>query len=302
MMPSTSFLSTALTLAISSAPLAGAFSRSLEHSRSASRSQLEYRSLHHGPDIEPLSDTERLGAEYTKMDKDKIHRYGPGDFAQYVDTHSSDLFDGGDSEMGLSGDGNSGLHKIGRDVSPHMARTLAAKTDQAAATGLSYADELLQINPGMDAARAQQLENWATQQEIAAANRYMYQTSHYNPGHEYADIYEDEASFSYPVEAGDEIEGTIALKAAINGVAVHDIMLHNLYMGYAQFRAAFVGDVSNEWSVTPSDGYLKQNEATHFAVRYNPHSAGVSYAYLVIETEDFKKTWRIVGSTGEYEF
>jgi len=61
-------------------------------------------------------------------------------------------------------------------------------------------------------------------------------------------------------------------------------------MGYATFRAAFVGDKSNEWSVTASLGYLKQSEDTHFVVRYNPHSAGVSNVYLVIETEVSRKS------------
>lgn len=56
-------------------------------------------------------------------------------------------------------------------------------------------------------------------------------------------------------------------------------------MGYAQFRAAFVGDACNGWTVTPSDGFLKQNEATHFAVNFRPHGSGVSAGYLVIETE-----------------
>ncbi|KAL7538434.1 hypothetical protein ACHAXR_008548 [Thalassiosira sp. AJA248-18] len=56
-------------------------------------------------------------------------------------------------------------------------------------------------------------------------------------------------------------------------------------MGYAKFRAAFVGNASNEWSVSSSDSFLKQNEATHFVVKYNPHSSGVSTTYFVIETE-----------------
>lgn len=242
------------------------------------------------------------------MDKDKIHQYGPGDFVQYVDHHSSDLFDGGDSEMGLSGDGNTGLQKIGRDVSPHIARTLTAKTDQVAVASMSYTDELLQNNPGMDAVRAQQLESWATQQEIATSNRYMneggqYFQDQYIPEYEYGDIYEDEASFTYPLQAGDDIEGIITLRAPIYGVAAHEIMLKNPYMGYAKFRAAFVGDATSEWSVSASDGFLKQNEATHFVVKYTPHSPGVSTAYFVIETEEgFKQTWKVVGSTGEYEF
>ena len=56
-------------------------------------------------------------------------------------------------------------------------------------------------------------------------------------------------------------------------------------MGYAQFRAGFAGDASNEWSVSASDTFLKQNEDTHIVVRYNPHSPGTSNAYLVIEAE-----------------
>jgi hypothetical protein len=100
-------------------------------------------------------------------------------------------------------------------------------------------------------------------------------------------------------------------------------------MGFAKFRAGFVGDASNEWSVTSSDNFLKQNEATHFVVRYSPHSPGVSNTSLVVEAEvswkgytvcqcqvpdsicvsialklpqDFKMTWKVVGSTGDHEF
>ena len=113
---------------------------------------------------------------------------------------------------------------------------------------------------------------------------------------------QDEAIFSHEVEAGDQVDGIITLKAPINGVAAYDLSVKNTYMGFAKFRAAFVGDDSNEWSVTPNDGFLKQNEATHFIVRYNPHRPGASNAYLVIETEDFKQTYKVVGSTGEYEF
>ena len=56
-------------------------------------------------------------------------------------------------------------------------------------------------------------------------------------------------------------------------------------MGFAKFRAAFVGGACDDWSVTPSEGFLKQNEVTHFAVRFKPNSPGVSAGYFVIETE-----------------
>ena len=72
--------------------------------------------------------------------------------------------------MGLVGDGSIGIQKVGRDALPHMARTFAAQMDQASVQNMSYNDELLQNNPGMDSARAQQLENWATQNEIAMSN------------------------------------------------------------------------------------------------------------------------------------
>jgi hypothetical protein len=286
--------------------MAAAFSHtSTKVQHKISSTELRYRSLHHGPDVEPLSDAEKQGAGFTKMDKDKINQYGPGDFTQYTDHHSSDLFDGGDSEMGLSGDGNSGLHKFGRDVSPHMTGTLTAQMDQADVSSSSYSDELLQDYHGMDDVRAQQLENWATQKEIAMANRFMNERSQYHQYdyiREHDGVHEDENPFAYPAEAGDNIHGILTMKAPVFGVAAHEILLKNPFMGYAKFRAAFVGDESSEWSVSPSDGFIKQSEDTHFIVRYRPHSPGVSNAHLVIETEDFKKTWKVVGSTGEYEF
>ena len=37
----------------------------------------------------------------------------------------------------------------------------------------------------------------------------------------------------------------------------------------------FVGDVAVEWTVTPSEGYLKQNKETHFVISYRPQNTGV---------------------------
>jgi len=39
---------------------------------------------------------------------------------------------------------------------------------------MSYAEELMNVNPDMDFVRAQQLENWAEQREISSTNKYMY--------------------------------------------------------------------------------------------------------------------------------
>ena len=68
-------------------------------------------------------------------------------------------------------------------------------------------------------------------------------------------------------------------------------------MGFADFRAAFTDETGSEWTIEPSEGSLMQREDTKFIVRFRPQGPGVSEGYLVIETEDFKKTWKVVGST-----
>lgn len=91
-----------------------AFSTTRFNSNSIRKTNLFYRSIHHGPDVEPLTDVEKYGAEYTKMSKDLITNYGPGVLDGFSD--NDDQFDGGDSEMGLTGDGSIGLKKVGRYV------------------------------------------------------------------------------------------------------------------------------------------------------------------------------------------
>jgi hypothetical protein len=305
----------ALALLLVSSPSADAFA-SKHATRSNLSTQLSYRSLHHGPDVQPLTDMEKQGVDFTKMPKDKLDRYGPGNFDQYTDNTSYD-FDGGDSETGLVGDGQSGLRQFGYDVSPHLANTMAARYSSASAydevetsetTDMSYAKELMQSYPNMDDIRAFQLQNWATQQGIASANRYMNEkTQVYYDGTDDDYTYYSDTSFDHlpmEVEAGEETaDCLITLAAPINGVASHEIAVKNPYMGFAKFRTYFVGDAASvEWTVTPSDGYLKQNEETHFVIRYRPQNPGVVHGHFVIETEDFKNVWKVVGSTGEYEF
>ena len=50
------------------------------------------------------------------MSKDLITNYGPGVLDGFADIDNQ--FDGGDSEMGLTGDGTIGLQKVGRYVIP----------------------------------------------------------------------------------------------------------------------------------------------------------------------------------------
>jgi hypothetical protein len=75
------------------------------------------------------------------------------------------------------------------------------------------------------------------------------------------------------------------------------ILVQNQFMGFADFRAAFTPETGMEWSIEPSQGSLTQKEATNFIIRFKAQAPGVKEGYLVIETEDFKKTWKVVGST-----
>ena len=66
--------------------------------------------------------------------------------------------------MGVAGDGQKGLEKFGDDIAPKLAKskTMSAKVAWGTTTG--YSDSLRE--KGIDTARAQQLENWANQQEL----------------------------------------------------------------------------------------------------------------------------------------
>jgi hypothetical protein len=67
-------------------------------------------------------------------------------------------------------------------------------------------------------------------------------------------------------------------------------------MGFADFRAAFTSETGQEWQVEPKEGSLSK-EAINFLVRFKPNSPGVVEGYLVIDTEDFKKTFKLIGQT-----
>ena len=62
-----------------------------------------------------------------------------------------------------------------------MARTTGARSrgyepheEVMMTQSMSYAEELMYSNPGMDTVRAHQLENWAEQREISNYNKHMY--------------------------------------------------------------------------------------------------------------------------------
>lgn len=98
------------------------------------------------------------------------------------------------------------------------------------------------------------------------------------------------------VVAGPQLEGTIELSANIGQAAVFETSLKNEYMGFADFRAAFTSDTPAEWTVEPASGSLSK-EPVNFIVKFRPQNPGVLEGHLVIETEDMKKTWKVIGGT-----
>ena len=68
-------------------------------------------------------------------------------------------------------------------------------------------------------------------------------------------------------------------------------------MGFSDFRARFI-QMSNpaEWNVDPQNGSLNgRGDPTQFTVKYRAQSPGQSTGLLVIETEDDKWTYELLG-------
>ena len=99
------------------------------------------------------------------------------------------------------------------------------------------------------------------------------------------------------VQASADLEGTIEFNTRPGAVSIHEIPLANPYMGFADFRAAFTADSPPCFTVEPTEGSLSKND-TPFTIKFRPDGIGRFEANLVIETEDFKKTWKFIGSTG----
>jgi len=256
----------------------------------------------YAPSNEP--DPEAESHEATKMKETDKDRSGPGSWDDYVEF---DSFDGGDGQMGVAGDGNKKLEAF--DMST-MAKSKMMSAKNAWGTSNGYAESL--VEKGVDSARAQQLENWHNQQEVLKTkNAQKYDVEQYDQTDKEDENWRQLAAFGVErnedfdldeafgsVEVSADLEGVIEITARMGGApAIHEFGLKNQFMGYADFRAAFTSETGSEWTVEPTEGSLTQREATNFIVRFRPQSPSVSEGYLVIETDDFKKTWKIVGST-----
>lgn len=246
------------------------------------------------------------------MDKSQLDRYGPGSLENFVDFEE---FDGGDGQMGVAGDGKKGLDKFDTDAtgsavlkSMDKSRSRSAKNAWGTSTG--YAEKLIQ-EKGMDTARAQQLENWANQQELLKRkNQQKFMTEQYDQVSEDID-WRSLAKFGVErnqefdlneafgeAQVGDKIEDTFELVARNGAVGIKEFEVKNPYMGFADFRAAFTSDTASCFQVTPAEGSLSSKNPTQFIVKFKPEMFGVFEGYLVIETEDFKLTYKLIGTTG----
>jgi len=258
-------------------------------------------------------DVEADSREANQMSKDQLDRYGPGNLDQFVDFEE---FDGGDGQMGVAGDGTKGLDKSdfeGGSLAKQMNKTRMRSARNAWGTSTGYADSL--VDKGVDTARAQQLENWHNQREIQAQKQQQrYMTEQYDQVQQNAEAdwrtlakfgvernqeFDMNEEFGAASIEGGEMEGTIELVSRPGGgVGYKEFALKNPYMGFADFRATITPESGKGWTVSPAEGSLMQREETQFTVRFRPEFIGVSEGYLIIETEDFKKVWKLVGSTG----
>mmetsp|Transcript_20737 Transcript_20737/g.31117 ORF Transcript_20737/g.31117 Transcript_20737/m.31117 type:complete len:324 (-) Transcript_20737:162-1133(-) len=258
-------------------------------------------------------DVEADSREANQMSKDQLDRYGPGNLDQFVDFEE---FDGGDGQMGVAGDGTKGLDKSdfeGGSLAKQMNKSRMRSAKNAWGTSTGYADSL--VDKGVDTARAQQLENWHNQREIQAQKQQQrYMTEQYDQVQQNAEAdwrtlakfgvernqeFDMNEEFGAASIEGGEMEGTIELVSRPGGgVGYKEFALKNPYMGFADFRATITPESGKGWTVSPAEGSLMQREETQFTVRFRPEFIGVSEGYLIIETEDFKKVWKLVGSTG----
>lgn len=257
-------------------------------------------------------DEEKESLEATALDRAQVDRYGPGSLEGFQDFQ--DEFDGGDGQMGVAGDGNKGLEKMGDGptvVSKREDQSRMRSAKNAWGTSTGYADQLRESNPSMDTARAQQLENWANQREVYRNQQYVkdFEIADQNRkdsgemdwrqlakfGVERNQDFDLDATFGEVVPG--EITQVLEFRSVIGRADVHVIPFKNDFMGFSDFRARFAPGSMGGFDVNPNDGSCSKTPVD-ITVRFMPESMGVSEAILVIETEDMKKTYKLIGTTG----
>jgi hypothetical protein len=68
----------------------------------------------------------------------------------------------------------------------------------------------------------------------------------------------------------ENLEPDFNVKANMGNVGFVTFGLAYPFMGFADFRAAFDDNTSNEWTIEPEEGALRKNEETEFVLRFRP--------------------------------
>lgn len=263
---------------------------------------------------------------YQKADKN----FGASDFSTYVNKGGDVEFDGGDGQTGVVGDGTNNMETFDeRSVVKGSTYVTESKSRQRNAWGsgsTGYADKLKEQGmvdidlKGTDRmqVRRQQLENYANQMnlkraqdaainqlELAEGKKQVRSAADYkdalmagNQEEEKWNVYRPEKTAAEDVDFGPVEAGRIRQEFEINGKGDIKIDQRNIVMTYQPFRAAFVPGTSGAWVVRPQSGELERRggEPTPLTVMFRPEVAGTSEdAYLVVDTEEFKHTYKITG-------
>ena len=254
----------------------------------------------------------------------------PANYDGFVD---SEGFDGGDGQVGVVGDGTNAMetYDMSQSVKKRVANAVGgseSKKNRANAWGHStgYADELKKKGMtnvdeyGEDRlqARRQQLENWQNQRDIRAQKEaqirdlYGYENKAYSPrrqgsymdslgGNQAAAAAEDVPRDYILLEPGDKVEAHIDITAPLHGRGGATISLQNEYSTYADFLAGFAPGSDPSITVEPSAGTLNRRggQPQEFILKFSPETTGQPEyrALFVVETEDYKWTYTIMGKT-----
>lgn len=210
--------------------------------------------------------------------------------------------------MGVAGDGNKGLEKEW-DGAAQMAKSKSMSAKNAWGKSTGYAEQL--VEQGMDISKAQQLENWKNQREVQEQrNAQKYMTDEFDNskedenwrtlgkfgGEQVQDVDLDQELGA--VQLGSQLTGVIELTSRLNQASVYEFSIKNPFMGFSDYRARFTMMTNPaDWSITPTDGSLNgRGSPQDFIVKFRPQSPSVSEGFLVIETEEDKWTYKLIGT------
>lgn len=113
-----------------------------------------------------------------------------------------------------------------------------------------------------------------------------------------AEIKEDKQSEQvYGMVAGD-LTDTVSVSARLNARGGATITVQNEFSTYAEFTAGFTDGSCAAVTVEPTTGTLNRRagDPQEFVIKFQPTDYADDYdATLVIETEDMKQTYAIIG-------